>query len=489
MQNIPFFKKADMDASIGVFFDGFSKVIVAIAILSGAIGLQAGSIYGIMMPGMVIGVILLHGALCLYYRQVAKRNNDPNLTAVPAGLQAGRIFIWLFSIMLPVYGATNNAETAFYVGVFAHFLGSLVFILGAFTVPRIVKIIPPAALFGALASGAFAFLILQSMDGVLKMPIVGWVSLMVLLVIYFAKLNVKVPPSFIGIVSGAVVAWVIGSMKFDAVGASLSNVGFYLPKLTFGIFKPEIMEATLPFLPIIIIFSIGEVISGIQSVEQARKMDGEHFEVTKPIVIAGIASLISSLFGNPFALGLYWGYPGWKKINAGTGYHIGSAAIYVLVGLTGLTAIINAFIPEATVLPILVFIGIASFAQAFEVVDKKYYPAAIIAFMPLIMEYIRGQVAPDRFIGFEEFRYGSVFIGMILGSMFVFVIDKKWAKAAIPMLCAVPLLLLGMIHSPGVVFTNTYKFNATFLGIYVATAAVFFAMHVLKVGGKNESDS
>ena len=29
---IPLFKKADLDASIGVFFDGFSKVIVAIAI-------------------------------------------------------------------------------------------------------------------------------------------------------------------------------------------------------------------------------------------------------------------------------------------------------------------------------------------------------------------------------------------------------------------------------------------------------------------------
>lgn len=30
---IPFFKKSDLDASIGVFFDGFSKVIVAIAVM------------------------------------------------------------------------------------------------------------------------------------------------------------------------------------------------------------------------------------------------------------------------------------------------------------------------------------------------------------------------------------------------------------------------------------------------------------------------
>ena len=50
---IPFFKKADLDASIGVFFDGFSKVIVAIAILAGTFGLDSGTIFGTMMPGMV----------------------------------------------------------------------------------------------------------------------------------------------------------------------------------------------------------------------------------------------------------------------------------------------------------------------------------------------------------------------------------------------------------------------------------------------------
>ena len=48
---IPFFKKADLDASIGVFFDGFSKVIVAIAILAGTFGLDGGTIFGTMMGG------------------------------------------------------------------------------------------------------------------------------------------------------------------------------------------------------------------------------------------------------------------------------------------------------------------------------------------------------------------------------------------------------------------------------------------------------
>ena len=48
----------------------------------------------------------MNGGLWLYYRHIAKSRGDGNLTAVPAGLQAGRMFIWLYSIMLPVFSAT-----------------------------------------------------------------------------------------------------------------------------------------------------------------------------------------------------------------------------------------------------------------------------------------------------------------------------------------------------------------------------------------------
>src|SRR5699024_8309313 len=105
---IPLFKKADLDASIGVFFDGFSKVIVAVAILLGTFGLDGATVFGTMMPGVLVNVIVLNGGLWLYYRHVAKSRGDRDLTAIPAGLQAGRMFIWLYSIMLPVYNTTGD---------------------------------------------------------------------------------------------------------------------------------------------------------------------------------------------------------------------------------------------------------------------------------------------------------------------------------------------------------------------------------------------
>lgn len=127
-----------------MFFDGFSKVIVAIAILAAAFGLDSGTIFGTMMPGMVLTVVVLNGGLWLYYRGIAAKRNDPNLTAIPAGLQAAECSSGSTASCLPVFLSTGNAELAFKTGVLAHLVGGIVFIIGAFVVPLVLKIVPAA---------------------------------------------------------------------------------------------------------------------------------------------------------------------------------------------------------------------------------------------------------------------------------------------------------------------------------------------------------
>lgn len=481
---IPLFKKADLDASIGVFFDGFSKVIVAVAILLGTFSLDGGTVFGTMMPGVLVTVLVMNGGLWLYYRHIAKSRGDANLTAVPAGLQAGRMFIWLYSIMLPVFNTTGDAKMAFKVGVLAHFIGGAVFIIGAFVVPLILRIVPAGALFGSLAGGAMAFLILQSMDGTLKMPLVGWLSLIVLFVIYLGKVNTKLPAALIAIVVGAGIAWVTGSMSFSTVTDSLQNLNFYIPNVTFGIFSGDVISQTLPFLPIVIVFSLNEVITGIQAVEQAKECGDTFFTTTKPLVLCGVASMVGALFGNPLAVGLYWGYPGWKKMGSGTGYHLGIVVLYALVGLTGLSAIITAFIPEAVVLPILVFVGISSYSQAFEVVTKKYYPAVIMASLPVVMDFIMDNVAEGNLPGFLAFDNGSAFVGLVVGCVFVFIIDNDWLKAAITNVVALALTGIGMIHSPGLLFTESYSPDLGFVAAYCVLAVAFLVLHFIKFNQK-----
>lgn len=482
---IPLFKKADLDASIGVFFDGFSKVIVAIAILTGTLGLSGATVFGTMMPGVFLTVVILNGGLWLYYRKIAADRNDPNLTAVPAGLQAGRMFIWLYSIMLPVYLSTGNAQLAFQTGVLAHLVGGIVFIIGAFVIPIILKIVPAGALFGSLAGGAMAFLILQSMNGVLKMPLVGWLSLIILFIIYLGKIEVKLPAALIVILIGSGVAWISGAMDFHAVTESFSSLSFYLPRPTLDIFQSQVINTMIPFLPIIIVFSLNEVITGIQAVEQARECGDTFFTTTKPLVLCGIASIVGACFGNPLAVSLYWGYPGWKKMESGTGYHLGIVALYGLTGLTGLSAIINAFIPEAVVLPILVFVGISSYSQAFEVVKSKYYPAVIMASLPVVMDFIVDNMKEGALPGFLAFDPGSAFVGLLVGCVFVFIIDNNWKNAAIVNVVALALTLIGMIHSPGILGTDGYALNLEFVQVYLVLIIMFAVMHITKFNQKN----
>lgn len=477
---IPFFKKADLDASIGVFFDGFSKVIVAIAVCMGTLGMKSSTVFGTMMPGVFLTVLIMNGGLWLYYRKIAKDRNDPNLTAIPAGLQAGRMFIWLYSIMLPVYLTTNDAYLAFEVGVLAHLIGGIVFIIGAFVVPSLLKIVPAGALFGSLAGGAMAFLILQPMNGTLNMPLVGYLSMIVLFIIYIGHVDTKLPAALIAIVVGSAIAWISGNMSFSAVTESLNNLSFYSPHPMLGIFSGEVIANTIPYLPIVIVFSLNEVITGIQAVEQAIECGDTFFTTRKPLIICGIASVVGALFGNPLAVSLYWGYPGWKKMESGTGYHVGIVLLYALVGLTGLSAIINAFIPEAVVLPILVFVGISSYSQAFEVVDKKYYPAVIMASLPVVMDFICDNVADGNLTGFLQFDAGSAFVGLLIGCIFVFIIDNDWLKALITNIVALALTLIGMIHSPGIIGTSGYVLNKDFVAIYVILIIAFLIMDVTK---------
>lgn len=406
--------KGDLDASIGIFFDGFSKILSATGIMLLVFGMPADIVLGKIVPG--VGLAIFAGNLWYFYEAwaLARQERRQDVTAQPFGIGASQLTGWLYLIMGPVYWQTGDAELAFQVGLAASLIGGMIEVLGGFIGRWIVKVVPHSALMGNMASSALVWL------------------------------------SFVGI-----------AMVFD---------------------KP--VYALLPFCMVIIVFSLNEVITGIQAVEQAKECGDTFFTTTKPLVLCGVASMVGALFGNPLAVGLYWGYPGWKKMGSGTGYHLGIVGLYALVGLTGLSAIITAFIPEAVVLPILVFVGISSYSQAFEVVSKKYYPAVIMASLPVVMDFIMDNVAEGKLEGFWAFDPGSAFVGLLVGCVFVFIIDNAWLKAAVTNVVALGLTGIGMIHSQGLLFTDTYAPDLGFVAAYCVLAAAFLVMHFIKFNQK-----
>lgn len=78
--NIPWFKRGDVDAVIGVFFDGFSKIIVGIGVLTGVMGMSQDIVFG-----KIVSAIGLSAFRCiseLYRLQHIRYFQDYSLTGL-----------------------------------------------------------------------------------------------------------------------------------------------------------------------------------------------------------------------------------------------------------------------------------------------------------------------------------------------------------------------------------------------------------------------
>lgn len=493
MSKIPVFKRSDVDATIGVFFDGFTKVIAGVGILSGVIGISGKTVFGNIMPGIGLAVLLY--AIYLWWEGVnlAKTTKNPDVTAIPGGLVAGRFFVWLFAIMGPTFWSTQDATLAWQVGLWAQLIGGVVFIAAAFVAPFILKILPKPALFGSLAGGALAWLFLSPIGDLFGKPVVGFISLFLVLILYAGNFKVKIPVAIIAIGVGTIVAWVTGVMSPQAVADSFSNVGFNFPLPVIGFLNINALSYTLSnFMPIIIVFSFGEVISALQGIEQAR-LGGDVYNEKRVIIMTSVISMITAFFGNPFPMGVYWGHVGWKKIKAGTGYMLGVGGLYIFLCITGLVAIATSAIPVESTLPMLIFIALASAAQSFEITKAKYLSATVLAMAIPIVEILWEKVTSAAGLtkdwtidmlsgqgiasGYEVMSQGATFTGIIWGAVIVFSIDNKWMNAAIASFIGSALAFFGIINAKSLGILA----NPTFTYLYLGLGAFFLVLHFLRV--------
>lgn len=461
---ISFFKKGDVEAMFGVLFDGATKVITGAVILAGAT--VAGGVltpaeltFNFLMPSLGLGVFL--ASLYFWYmgRRQAIAQADDSVVAMPGGITAGRFFIWLFVIMLP-YIEKGELMQAIYVGIGAHIISGILGVLFSFGFTRIVKYIPSPVLFGALSGGAVAWLTLASLNDMFATPIIAMICLFIVIVMYLGKLKISLSPAILSISVGVVLGFLTGIITTEAIGQATSNIGFHLPGavlLTEGYIGGVLggLKEALNFLPIILAFTFGETVSNTQAIEQAVNV-GDTYDRNELLVGINIVTTISAVLGNPFPIGFYWGYDSWKKLNAGTGYQLGVGVIYLILGSTGLIALVTSIIPVASVLPILVFIGLSSMAGAFADADKKYYPVMVLALALPITEFVVSK-APDTNLWFLS--QGAMLIAIVWGTALYKAIENEYRAAAATMLIGASLAFVGLIHRAGIIFEGDIMSN------------------------------
>ncbi|MFI3207936.1 MAG: xanthine/uracil/vitamin C permease [Eubacteriales bacterium] len=500
---IPLFTRGDVGGLAYLIPNNIVNYLIIIATLSYVLQWPDELVYQQVIPGMSIGLLLG----CLYYAymgyKLSKKTSRLDVTALPSGVSTPAMFVILYGVITPLHYALGDPYQTWYAAVAACFIGGFIEFCGGFIGPWMKKRIPRAALLGTVAGIGFIWMATQGVFDVFGDPMIG------LPVLFVALLGViggylfpkKVPPMLVAIIGGIVYAYCLGRTQFD-----FSGVGFYVPNPVAGI-QALIngFAIVIPYLTVIIPIEIYNFIETMDNVEAANTA-GDEYNVREAQFADGICTMISACFGGVIPNTVWLGHGGLKKTGAGIGYSWVSGIVLGLAGVFGLFTFLSSAVPAAVCAITFLWCAITMVSQAFKECDVKHYAAVAVAMVPPIADYFYTQVtgavgaAADMWTetlstgltGYsEEFttslidngvmwngvpavKAGAIIIGILLGTVTVFIIDKKLDKVAIVFAVGAVLSMFGFIHSAALGFYPTSEFV---IG-YAISAILAFIFHL-----------
>ena len=322
-------------------------------------------------------------------------------------------------------------------------------------------------------------------------PYIGMTSLAIIFVGWFAlkKMPFGIPAGAFAIMIGTILAWATGYMDPQAVGDSFSNVGLSLPGLALNVFGRGFAQIA-PFLPAAIPLAIYDFLESLDNLESAE-VSGEKYNVPKAMMVPAGLTILGSFLGSPFPTIIYIGHPGWKSTGARIGYSWVTGVAVLLLAFLGFMNFILAIIPLVALLPILMYIGMVITTQAFSTTKKEHMPAVALSFIPLIAGFVTLQIKNAinatggtldyqalantgiPLLGWERLAAGDILVGMMIATIAIFIIDRKFLISAIYALITAGLAFFGFIHAPAIGFATGWEVA---LG-YTAMALVLIAMN------------
>ncbi|MGZ5049793.1 MAG: NCS2 family permease [Methylobacter sp.] len=474
------FVRADVDGFFGLALDNLVQLLVIVNLCQHVLGFSDDLVYRHILPGAAVSLLVGN----LYYARQAKKlaeaSSRDDVCALPYGINTVSLFAYIFLVMLPAKlvaqasGAANPEQVAWQAGLVACFGSGLIELGGAFVVERLRKATPRAALLSTLSGIALTFISLGFLFRSYAHPVVGLVTLGVILLVYFGRLRFRgnLPGGLVAVILGVLLSWLTG---LAPVGPLPTNeLSLYLPVPIFGdLFAALTSDASLGYLSVIIPMGLFNLIGSLQNIESAEAA-GDSYPTRPSLAVNGIGTLAASLFGSCFPTTIYIGHPGWKAMGARAGYSILNGAFITLICLTGTLSYIAWAIPIDAGMAIVLWIGIVIAAQAFQETPRSHAPAVVMGLLPGIAAWgafmaksgvraadygaeampafseaalARFQQADIWIHGAFALEQGFIFTAMILAALTVAIIERHFIKAAIWSGAASLLSACGLIHS------------------------------------------
>ncbi|QDY08104.1 regulator [Micromonospora sp. HM134] len=492
---LPYWVRGDTNAFFGFGVNVLVNVLTLTGLCVAVVNLPEGEVFGTILPALGIALVVGNVYYTLLARRLARREQRTDVTALPYGPSVPHMFIVIFVIMLPIYLRTRDPVRAWEAGLAWAFIIGVIVLIGAFVGPYIRRYAPRAALLGTLAGISVTFI---SMNPAGQMWRTAWVALPVFALLLIGLLtDVKLPFQFpIGLAAllvGTAIGWAGGAMSVPDVTAAARDVAVAVPSFKLDLLLTGLGDMA-PLLATAIPLGVYNFTEGMSNVESAATA-GDHYNLRSVLLADGAGAVIGAALGSPFPPAVYVGHPGWKAAGGRTGYSMATGVVIAVLCFLGMFGLLATIFPTAAIVPILLYIGLLIGAQAFQATPRAHAAAVVAALIPNIAAWATSQIdntlaaagttaaavgddalngAGVVYDGLLVLGQGAILAGLVLGAVVVFIIDKRFVRAAVFAGVGAVLSFVGLIHGEKIEWNANGPVALGYL--FVAVICAVFAL-------------
>jgi adenine/guanine/hypoxanthine permease len=271
------------------------------------------------------------------------------------------------------------------VALVANFLTGMISTILACFGPLILRYVPPAALLVPIAGLAISFLGLEQVTNSIAAPIVGYYCIVWVFLGWYSGVrvgygNFRLPEALQVILVGVILGWATGLNETQTVRDAAKLVKWWGP-----VFAAKDLFSNFSlikdYLGIVIPIAISATATTLMCLVSA-KTAGDPYPVRETMIVDGIGTMLSSVMGSPFGTVIYIGHPAHKRSGALIGYSVANGCCYLVMSWFGILALIQSFVNQATIGPIVLFVGFMCNEEAINFMPPRHYAAYIIGLFP-----------------------------------------------------------------------------------------------------------
>jgi AGZA family xanthine/uracil permease-like MFS transporter len=474
------FCRGDVDGFCAIALDNIVQLLLIPPMCIGVLGFSPWLVYGRILPGVAVSYLVGNLFYAWQAHRLAAKEHRSDVCAIPFGLNTPTMIAYILLVMAPAKqiaiarGAADPDAVAWRIGLVACLGSGMIEFFGAFVAARIRSITPRAALLASLSGAGLAFLTLNFLFSTFAHPIVGFVTLGLVMLFFFGRLKPRwgIPPALVVLAAGTALAWATHLAPLGTL--SMGDFGWRLPiPVVADLWRGLVGGQALPYLSVILPMGLLNLLASLQCIESAAAA-GDSYSTRSSLMVNGICTFAAACFGSPFPTSIYIGHPAWKRMGARAGYSTANGIFITLVCLTGAMVPIAWAVPADAGLAIIIWIGFIITIQAFESTPQRHWPAVIMGMVPVILAWATfsmksaARVAGAGSAGGPAFgpklldafhdrgilidggfaiEQGTFVCALILATITVMVIDRRLVTAAIWSLAASALSLLGFLHA------------------------------------------